>query len=104
MENPQLMGTQPSPFKGFWIRFLAAIIDIVIILVALIVVVLVFGIFFGSLFGGAAVSPVDFGKFRFQSARRSEERILYSIEMFISLEIRHYNLFQVFTPSSDVKL
>jgi len=54
MENPQLMGTQPSPFKGFWIRFLAAIIDIGIIIFALIAVILVFGIFFGSLFGGEA--------------------------------------------------
>ena len=51
MDASQLMGTQPSPFKGFWIRFLAAIVDTVIILVALVAVALVFGIFFGSLFG-----------------------------------------------------
>ena len=54
MEAPTLMGTQPLPFKGFWIRFLAAIIDIVIIFVALIAVVVVFGIFFSSLFGALA--------------------------------------------------
>lgn len=54
MEAPQLMGTQPSPFKGFWIRVLATIVDMIIILVALVAVALVFGIFFGSLFGGDA--------------------------------------------------
>ncbi len=54
MDTSQLMGTQPSPFKGFWIRFLAAIVDTVIILVALVAVALVFGIFFGSLFGSDA--------------------------------------------------
>ena len=60
MEAPPLMGTQPLPFKGFWIRFLAAIIDGVIIVFALVAVALVFGIFFSSLFGvgvgvGAAI-------------------------------------------------
>ena len=54
MEAPQLMGTQPSPFKGFWIRVLATIVDMIIILVALVAVALVFGIFFGSLFGDGA--------------------------------------------------
>ena len=46
--------TQPSPFKGFWIRVLATIIDGVLIAVALVAVGLVFAIFFGSLFGGEA--------------------------------------------------
>ena len=54
METSQLMGTQPSPFKGFWIRVLATIVDMLIIIVALVAVALVFGIFFGSLFGGDA--------------------------------------------------
>ena len=45
------MGTQIAPFKGFWIRFLAAMIDYVIITFAVIAGAIVFGIFFGSLFG-----------------------------------------------------
>ena len=54
VEAPQLMGTQIAPFKGFWIRFLAAMIDYVIITFAVIAGAIVFGIFFGSLFGGGA--------------------------------------------------
>jgi len=54
VEAPQLMGTHPSPFKGFWIRFLAFVIDIVVTLVAVVAAAIVFGIFFGSLFGGEA--------------------------------------------------
>ena len=53
MDASQL-GSQPSPFKGFWIRVLATIIDGVLIAVALVAVGLVFAIFFGSLFGGEA--------------------------------------------------
>jgi uncharacterized RDD family membrane protein YckC len=50
----QSIGMQPSPFKGFLIRFLAFVIDIVVTLVAVVAVAIVFGIFFGSLFGGEA--------------------------------------------------
>ena len=53
------IGTQPSPFKGFWIRLLAMIIDSIIIAIAVIAVAIVFGIFFGSLFGDG----VGFGMF-----------------------------------------
>ena len=52
MTNPQLIGTQPSPFKGFLIRFLALIVDAVLLGIAVWVSAIVFGIFFESLFGG----------------------------------------------------
>jgi uncharacterized RDD family membrane protein YckC len=48
---PQLIGTQPSPFKGLGIRFLAAMIDFVLIFFAIFAGAIVLGIFFGSLFG-----------------------------------------------------
>ena len=51
VEAPQLTGTQPTPFKGFWIRFLAAMIDFVLIFFAVVAGAIVFGIFIGSLFG-----------------------------------------------------
>ena len=58
MEAPSLgniaykvMGTQPSPFKGFWIRAFAFIIDSLLLGVAVWGCTIVFGIFFGSLFG-----------------------------------------------------
>tara|TARA_B110000014_G_scaffold259449_1_gene247294 strand:- start:1456 stop:1968 length:513 start_codon:yes stop_codon:yes gene_type:complete len=51
MENPQLMGTEPSPFKGLLIRCLAFIIDVIIIIISTIAAAFVFSIFFGSLFG-----------------------------------------------------
>ncbi len=51
MEAQPLMGTQPLPFKGFWIRFLAVIVDAVILGIAVWGSAAVFGIFFGSLFG-----------------------------------------------------
>ena len=54
MEAPQLMGTQIAPFKGFWIRVLAAIIDGLVIATALVAVAIVFAIFFSSLFGEEA--------------------------------------------------
>ena len=54
MTQLQSMGMQPSPFKGFLIRFLAFVIDIVFILVVVFGAAIVFGIFFGSLFGGEA--------------------------------------------------
>ena len=50
----QSIGMQPSPFKGFLIRFLAFVIDIVFILIFVFSAAIVFGIFFGSLFGGGA--------------------------------------------------
>ena len=59
MDTSQL-GSQPSPFKGFWIRVLATILDGVLIAVALVAVGLVFGIFFGSLFGEDAGFGVGF--------------------------------------------
>ena len=54
MTSIQSMGMQPSPFKGFLIRFLAFMIDIVVTLIAVFAAAIVFGIFFGSLFGGEA--------------------------------------------------
>ena len=54
MAPPQLMGTQPSPFKGLLIRCLAFIIDMIIIIIFVIAAALVFAIFFGSLFGEGA--------------------------------------------------
>ena len=56
----EVMGTQPSPFKGFWIRVFAFIIDSLLLGVAVWGCAIVFGIFFSSLFGedagfGAAV-------------------------------------------------
>jgi len=51
VKAPQLMGTQPSPFKGLGIRFLAAMIDFVLIFFAIFAGAIVLGIFFGSLFG-----------------------------------------------------
>ena len=60
VEAPQLMGTQIAPFKGFWIRFLAAMIDFVITTFAVIAGAIVFGIFFGSLFGEDAGFGVGF--------------------------------------------
>ena len=50
----QSIGMQPSPFKGFLIRFLAFMIDIVFILIFVFAAAIVFGIFFGSLFGEGA--------------------------------------------------
>jgi uncharacterized RDD family membrane protein YckC len=50
----QSIGMQPSPFKGFLIRFLAFVVDIVFILIFVFAAAIVFGIFFGSLFGGGA--------------------------------------------------
>ena len=52
MKTPQLIGAQPSPFKGFLIRFLALIVDAVLLGIAVWVSAIVFGIFFESLFGG----------------------------------------------------
>ena len=60
VEGPQLMGKQTAPFKGFLIRFLAAMIDNVIIAFAVIAGAIVFGIFFGSLFGEDAGFGVGF--------------------------------------------
>ena len=54
MNQLQSMRMQPSPFKGFLIRFLAFMIDIVVTLIAVFAAAIVFGIFFGSLFGGEA--------------------------------------------------
>jgi len=56
----KVMGTKPSPFKGFWIRVFAFIIDSIVLGVAVWGCAIVFGIFFGSLFGedagfGAAI-------------------------------------------------
>ena len=51
MEADPSMGMQSSPFKGFWIRALAFMIDSVALGVAVWVCAIVFGIFFGSLFG-----------------------------------------------------
>ena len=47
----QSIGMQPSPFKGFLIRFLAFVIDIAVTLVVVVAAAIVFGIFFASLFG-----------------------------------------------------
>ena len=47
----QSIGMQPSPFKGFLIRFLAFMIDIVVAIFAILAVAIVFQIFFDSLFG-----------------------------------------------------
>ena len=47
----QSIGMQPSPFKGFLIRFLAFMIDIVVAIIAILAVAIVFLIFFDSLFG-----------------------------------------------------
>ena len=47
----QSIGMQPSPFKGFLIRFLAFMIDIVVAILAILAVAIVFLIFFDSLFG-----------------------------------------------------
>ena len=54
MNQFQSMGMQPSPFKGFLIRFLAFMIDIVVTVVVVFAAAIVFGIFFGSLFGEGA--------------------------------------------------
>ena len=51
MTSIQSMGMQPSPFKGFLIRFLAFMIDIVVAIFAILAVAIVFLIFFDSLFG-----------------------------------------------------
>ena len=51
MTSIQSIGMQPSPFKGFLIRFLAFMIDIVVAIIAIIAVTIVFLIFFDSLFG-----------------------------------------------------
>ena len=54
MNQLESIGMQPSPFKGFLIRFLAFMIDIVVALIAVFAAAIVFLIFFGSLFGGEA--------------------------------------------------
>ena len=51
MNQLESIGMQPSPFKGFLIRFLAFMIDIVVAIIAIIAVTIVFLIFFDSLFG-----------------------------------------------------
>ena len=51
MNQFQSMRMQPSPFKGFLIRFLAFMIDIVVAIFAILAVAIVFLIFFDSLFG-----------------------------------------------------
>ena len=51
MTSIQSIGMQPSPFKGFLIRFLAFMIDIVVAIFAILAVAIVFLIFFDSLFG-----------------------------------------------------
>ena len=51
MNQLQSMRMQPSPFKGFLIRFLAFMIDIVVAIFAILAVAIVFLIFFDSLFG-----------------------------------------------------
>ena len=51
MTSIQSIGMQPSPFKGFLIRFLAFMIDIVVAILAILAVAIVFLIFFDSLFG-----------------------------------------------------
>ena len=51
MNQLQSMGMLPSPFKGFLIRFLAFMIDIVVAIIAILAVAIVFLIFFDSLFG-----------------------------------------------------
>ena len=47
----KVMGTKSSPFKGFWIRVFAFIIDSIVLGVAVWGCAIVFGIFFRSLFG-----------------------------------------------------
>ena len=51
MNQLESIGMQPSPFKGFLIRFLAFMIDIVVAIFAILAVAIVFLIFFDSLFG-----------------------------------------------------
>mgnify|MGYP001341146474 FL=1 len=60
MEMNPLMEKQPSPFKGFWIRALAFMIDSIILGVAIWACAIVFGIFVGSLFGEDAGFGVGF--------------------------------------------
>ena len=54
MNQFQSMGMQPSPFKGFLVRLLAAILDTVIIVIAVFGAAFTLGIFFGSLLGEGA--------------------------------------------------
>ena len=54
MNQFQSMGMQPSPFKGFLVRLLAAILDTVIIIIAVFGAAFTLGIFFGSLLGEGA--------------------------------------------------
>ena len=54
MTSIQSIGMQPSPFKGFLVRLLAAILDTVIIVIAVFGAAFTLGIFFGSLLGEGA--------------------------------------------------
>ena len=54
MNQFQSMEMQPSPFKGFLVRLLAAILDTVIIIIAVFGAAFTLGIFFGSLLGEGA--------------------------------------------------
>ena len=47
----EAMGMQASPFKGFWMRVFAFILDSIILGIAVWGCTIVFGIFFSSLFG-----------------------------------------------------
>jgi len=51
---------QPYPFKGFWIRFVATLIDAIILTIGLIFFAGFTFLFFGSTFGAAAAFSVLF--------------------------------------------